>query len=255
MQLWGRYVSLGFQKEMQLCLDGGREGRLLSHLWEEGSGGMWGCPQLSWPRTMYPSPGALPSPISGLFPVGHGEDDSAPTEGREAKPAQGAQGRAGSQAGSGTEQAGVFVLCPMSQSVGGGGHPRASQEGPELPGRSWVRLSGAAGMLRRGRGGGRSWAPFPLKGSRAAGSPWARSRARQDNRTFSPSKMETIGTLTLQRGLSLGHSTSKRRATQVKGPLLWGRCPGEAQCCHQPLHSHLTRPFYKYFSRSQVSAQ
>lgn len=156
------------------------EGRLLSHLWEEGSGGMWGCPQLSWPWTRYPSPGALPAPSSGLFPVGPGEDDSAPTEEREARPAQGAQGRAGSQAGSGTEQAAVFVLCPMPQSVGGGGHPRASQEEPELPGRSWVRLSGTAGMLRRGRGGGRSRNPFPLKGPRAAGSLWARCRARQD---------------------------------------------------------------------------
>lgn len=99
---------------MQLCLDGGREGRLLSHLWEEGSGGMWGCPQLSWPWTRYPSPGALPPPSSGLFPVGPGEDDSAPTEEREARPAQGAQGgqAARQEVGQNRLQYLFYVPCP-----------------------------------------------------------------------------------------------------------------------------------------------
>ena len=47
-----------------------------------------------------PQPWGLAALSQGPFPVGPGEDDSAPREGREARPAQ---GRAGSQAGSGTE--------------------------------------------------------------------------------------------------------------------------------------------------------
>lgn len=65
---------------------------------------MWGCPQLSWPWTKYPSLGPC-HPISGLFPVDSEKKALLPARGerREARPAQGIQERAGSQTGSRTE--------------------------------------------------------------------------------------------------------------------------------------------------------
>ena len=120
-------------------------GWLLSHCVGRGIRRNVGLPSAELAPDKVPQPWGLASPLQGPFPIGPGEDDSAPREGREARPAQGAQGRAGSQAGSGTEQAGVFVLCPMSHAGtrggrGGGCHPRALQA--QLPGRSRVRLSG-----------------------------------------------------------------------------------------------------------------
>ena len=113
-----------------------------------------GLPSAELAPDKVPQPWGLATPLQGPFPVGPGEDDSAPREGREARPAQGAQGRAGSQAGSGTEQAGVFVLCPMSHAGtrGGGGVTQGPyrlncQEGAGSGSQAW------AGILSGGRTG------------------------------------------------------------------------------------------------------
>lgn len=113
-------------KEMWQCLAGGGVGWLLSHCVGRGIRRNVGLPSAELAPDKVPQPWGLASPLQGPFPVGPGGDDSAPREGREARPAQGAQGRAGSQAGSGTEQAGVFVLCPMSHAgtQGGGVSPK-----------------------------------------------------------------------------------------------------------------------------------
>ena len=145
---------------MWLCLAGGGIGWLLSHCVGRGIRRNVGLPSAELAPDKVPQPWGLATPLQGPFPVGPGEDDSAPREGREARPAQGAQGRAGSQAGSGTEQAGVFVLCPMSHAGtrGGGCHPRALQA--QLPGRSRVRLSGMSRNTKRRQDRGRSQTPL-----------------------------------------------------------------------------------------------
>ena len=106
---------------MWLCLAGGGVGWLLSHCVGRGIKRNAGLPLAELAPDKVPQPWGLASLSQGPFPVGPGEDDSAPREGREARPSQGAQGRAGSQAGSGTEQAGVFVLCPTQEPGGRGG--------------------------------------------------------------------------------------------------------------------------------------
>lgn len=90
---WERYISLGSQKEIQLRLDGGREGRLLSHPVGRRIRRNLGLPSAELPLDKVPQPWGLgpPCPISGLFPVGPGEDDSVSREGREARPVQDAQ--------------------------------------------------------------------------------------------------------------------------------------------------------------------
>lgn len=98
---------------------------------------MWGCSPLSWPWIKYPSPGALP-PISDLFPKGPGEDDCAPRDGREARLAQ-VEGRQPDRKWD-RKQAGVFVLCPMSQAVAG----EVVTQGPHRKGLNCQEGAGSA---------------------------------------------------------------------------------------------------------------
>lgn len=96
---------------------------------------MWGCPQLALDEV--PQPWGLAALSQGWFPVGPGEDDSAPREGREARPAQGAQSGAGSQAGSGTEnrlECLSCVPCPMPEPRVGPGAGRSGSSPKGLTG-------------------------------------------------------------------------------------------------------------------------
>lgn len=100
---------------------------LLSHHEKDRPGRLWGCPQLSWPWKRAPlnkargTPGAC-RPLKSLLPV----IDSAPRQWRETGPAQGPRRRAGSQAGSRTEnRLECLSHVPCSRQ---GGHPRAPQD-------------------------------------------------------------------------------------------------------------------------------
>lgn len=105
-----------------------------------------------------PQPWGLAAPSQGPFPVGPGEDDSAPREGREARPAQ---GRAGSQAGSGTEnrlECLSYVPRPTQEPGGVGRSGRCGCHQRAL--QAELRLSGMSRGTKQRRGRGRSWTPL-----------------------------------------------------------------------------------------------
>lgn len=224
-------------------------GRLLSHRVGRGIRRNAGLPSAEPALEEVPQPWGLAAPSQGLFPVGPGEDDSAPREERETRPAQVAQGRAGSQAGSGTEnrlECLSYVPCPSAGARtgagGGDGHPRALQA--ELPRRSRVRLSGMSRGTKQKQGRGRNWTPFiPGDQGQLEALGLVPEQGRADRRagqmlelTF-PVRWRPEDTLPLQTWALPGplkeweHSSQGNFAEPCTCIVLWRRCQGEARCC------------------------
>lgn len=144
---------------------------------------------------------------------------------RKARPAQGAQGRADSQAGSGTENKLECLSCVPCPRHREGGHPRAPHT--KLPGR--VKSGSEAGteVLNRDRSRSRNWTPFPLRDQgqlETVG--WGSELGRTDQTAGQMElacpvrwRPEDLPSCLPGDILSLCHSTS-RTVTQVQGTLI-----------------------------------